>query len=274
MCVRTKTSFGCGHTYKQDQSCHHRSCDGLEKYHFENEGDCRPCKRGGDAVTRGREGQGRYARGLHKKDAVTRVPLSTISDNSHPSPWAPPSKREKDWRSPIRKRADEAWVEEHARREEDLQSRSPSSRLGGSVRSADGDSDYDQRREARESAIREELRRIEDSERVRIRRRRERKASFDSFDSYGESHRSHDSGLRSHGQHSYDSGLRGHGQHSYDSGYRGHESSRSRMYDSGFGSSKHNHHPYNVYNTEAYFSDLGHGFGDLVRDSGRRFGRW
>ena len=262
MCVRTKTSYGCGHTYKQDQSCHRHSCAGLERYHFENEGDCRSCKRGGDTVSRGREGQGRYARELHKNDAGTRESLSTISLNPQSSPWAPPRKRENDWRSPIRKKADKAWEEEHARREEDLQSRSRGSQ-NGSVTSAELDSPCrNQRREDREFAIREELRKMEDAERIRIRRRRERQARYDSIDSLGESLRSHDSGSRSHGH------------RIHQSGYRSHESGRTPMYDSGFSSSKHGQNPYNVYNTELYFSSLGHGFGDFVKDSSRRYARW
>ncbi len=261
MCVRTKTSYDCGHTYKQDQSCHRRSCAGLERYHFENEGDCRECKKGGQLVSRGREGQGRYARELYRKNhkpSTIRMPLSTISHNTDSSPWAPSSRREKDWRSAIRKQADEAWEEEHARREEDLQSRSPSSR-GGNVRSAELHYPSEQeRRDHHEEAIREELRGIEDSARLRVRRRRERQNSYDSFDSFGESYRSNSSGLHSQGHHS--------------SGHRSHESGRSRMYDSGFGSSKHN--PYNVYNTESYFSGLGHGLGEMVKDSSRRWAGW
>jgi hypothetical protein len=268
MCVRTKSSYGCGHTYKQDESCHRSSCAGLERYHFEKEGDCRQCRRGGGSVSRGREGQGRYARELSKKDQkpyVTRVPLAPISTNGQPSPWAPASRREKDWRSPIRKQADEAWEEEHARREEDLQSRSPGSRSGGSVRS---DPESPQHlREDQEAAIREELRKFDGSERIRIRRRRDRQTSYDSIDSFGESYRSHgSSGLYSQGHSS--------ARRSHESGG---SSGRSRMYDSGFngGSNKHAHgSPYNLYNTESYFRGLGQGFGDLVRDSGRKLARW
>lgn len=261
MCVRTKTSYDCGHTYKQDQSCNRHHCTGLERYHLENEGDCRSCKRGGESVARGREGQGRYARELYKKEhkpPMIQIPLSTVSHNSQSTAWALPDSREKDWRSPIRKQADEAWEEEHARREEDLQSRSPSTRVS-SVRSAELDRPREQqRREDRETAIHEELRKIEDAERVRVHRRRERQASYDSFDSFGESYRSQGSGFHSHGHHS--------------SGQRSYESGKSRTYDSGFSSSKH--HPYNVYNTESYFRGLGQGLGDLVRDSSRRWARW
>ncbi|KAF7507489.1 hypothetical protein GJ744_010420 [Endocarpon pusillum] len=263
MCVRTKTSYDCGHTHKQDQSCHRHSCTELERYHFKNEGDCRQCRKAGEAVSRGREGQGRYARELYKKEhksSSNPVPLSTTSQNSQSSPWAPPDSKERAWSSRIRRRADEAWEEEHARREQDLQSRSASSR-GGSVRSVEPDHAHDQHeRDDYGASIREELRRVEDAERIRVRRQRDRQASYDSFDSYGESHRSNGSGLYSHGH--YSSG----------SGRRSHESGRSRMYDSRFSSSKHN--PYNLYNTESYFSGLGHGLGEMVRDSGRKWARW
>lgn len=113
-------------------------------------------------------------------------------------------------------------------------------------------------REDRKAAIREELRKIDDKERVRVRRRRDRQASFDSFDSFGESYRSHGSGRHSDAH--------------YSSDHRSHGSNRGRMFDTGFASSRHN--PYNVYNTESYFSGLGQGFGELVRGSGRRWATW
>lgn len=262
MCARTKNSYGCGHTHKQDRSCRHEFCPGLERYHFKHEGDCRPCKRGGEMVLRGLEGQGRYARDLHKKDAGNREPLLTISPDSPTNPWAPPSKKEKDWRSSIRKRADEAWQDEHARREKDLQSRSPSSRHG-SVTSAELDSvPSPQSRVDRERAIHEELRKIQDAERIRIHRRRERKASCDSCDSLGESNRSYESGLRSHGYHSHSSG---HGSH---------ESDRSRMYDPGLSPpTRQGQNPYNMYNTGFYLSNLGQGLGEFVKDSSWWYGR-
>lgn len=256
MCVRTKTSYGCGHNYKQDQYCHQHSCAGLERYHFEEEGDCRQCRRGGKTVSRGREGQGRYARELYKKEyqsSTIQTPLSPSLHHLESSPWAPSSRREKDWRSPLRKQADEAWEEEHSRREEDLQSRSQDSGVG-TVHSAASGSPYGRRgRNECGAAIREEIRKIEDSERIRVRRRRERQPSYDSFDSFGESFHSH------------------HSNH-HSSGHRSHESGRSRTCDSGFHSSKHN--PYNLYNTESYFSGLGNGLGGLVKDSTRTWVPW
>jgi hypothetical protein len=266
MCVRTKTSYGCGHTYKQDQSCDRPPCLGLERYHLENEGDCRQCKKDGKAVSRGREGHGRYARELYKKEhkpPQIQIP-STTSHTSQSNPWAPPNKREKDWRSPIRKQADEAWEEEHNRREQDLLNRSPNSKLGDLtftelVQPRRERQDQDDRK----ASIRNEVQKIEDANRLQARRRRERQASYDSFDSIGESY-------RSHGSRQHSCGHPSHGQ--YGSEGRSHESVRSRMYDSGFGPAKHN--PYNVYNTESYFSGLSQGLGGLVKDSSRRWARW
>lgn len=127
MCVRTKTSYGCGCEFKTTTECHSSPCQGLERYHYPRNGDCRACKAGGDGVTRGREGRGRYAqeisRRTHKRD------FSGSSDEHTPlpldigggiSPWAAPSKREKEWHSPSRKKADESWLEEHVERNSDL----------------------------------------------------------------------------------------------------------------------------------------------------------
>lgn len=262
MCVRTKTSYGCGHSHKQDQSCHHYSCGGLERYHFQEEGDCRQCKRGGEMISRGREGQGRYGRELCKeqKPASIQLPLSTVSNTSPTSPWAPSNRREKGWRSPIRKQADKAWEEEHDRRLKDLENRSQGS-MDGSVRSPEPPCHCEHiKRGDRESKIRTQIRKMEDSERIRVHRRRERQPSydsFDSFDSFGDSYLSQ--------------GSRHHSQRNHNLEHGTHEPGSRLMDDPGFGTSKHK--PYNVYNTEAYFSDLSHGLGDRVRESGRRWAR-
>jgi Skp family chaperone for outer membrane proteins len=270
MCVRTKTSYDCGHTFKKDESCNHPSCPGLERYHFKSEGDCRQCKKDGEAVSRGREGQGRYARELYKKEhrpAPIHIPSSSTSQSSQINPWAPPSKREKVSRGPFRKQADEAWEEEHKRRQEDLQARIASSR-GGDVTYTELVQPRRERqgrdgRDDRAASIRDQVQRMEDEQRLQARRRKERQASYDSFDSLGESYRSHGSGHHSCGHPS-------HGQ--YGSEGRSPESGRSRQYDSGFGAAKHN--PCNLYNTESYFSGLGQGLGALVKDSGWRWARW
>jgi len=125
MCVRTKTSYGCGHEFKTTNQCHSSRCSGLERYQFPREGDCKTCKEGGQAITRGREGKGRYAQELSRRQQPREcssdpTPL-TMDVGGGISPWAPPIKREKEWHSPSRKKADDAWLEEHAERNSDLQ---------------------------------------------------------------------------------------------------------------------------------------------------------
>jgi hypothetical protein len=118
MCVRTKTSYGCGCQFKDTDECCSSRCSGMERYHYLKEGDCRSCRTGGNAVTRGREGKGRYAQEMSRR--------SPVDVSGGASPWAPspnPSRREKEWQSPTRQRADSAWEEEHSSRIDDLQSR-------------------------------------------------------------------------------------------------------------------------------------------------------
>jgi len=133
MCVRTKTSYGCGHEYKTTNECYSSRCTGVEKYHYPREGDCKDCKRGGIEVTRGREGKGRYAQAIGRRTQEkdkSREPLVEISNNIETltldvgggiSPWGPPLQKEKDWGSPSRAKADRAWLEEHGERNVDLQ---------------------------------------------------------------------------------------------------------------------------------------------------------
>lgn len=135
MCVRTKTSYGCGHEYKTTNDCRSSRCTGMEKYHYPKKGDCKECKYGGVEVTRGREGKGRYAQAIgrrtqEKDKPRDRSPLREISDNMQSltldvgggiSPWGAPSHKEKDWGSPSRAKADRAWLEEHGERNVDLQ---------------------------------------------------------------------------------------------------------------------------------------------------------
>ena len=77
MCTRTKTSYGCGHSHKTDLRCKSPSrCGGLERFHFQREGDCSSCreqvksikKQGKTAVLdRGRLGLGRYGKMMRGK---------------------------------------------------------------------------------------------------------------------------------------------------------------------------------------------------------------
>jgi hypothetical protein len=118
MCIRTKTSWGCGCQVKDTEECNSSRCTGLERYHYEREGDCRRCKYGGGSITRGREGKGRYAQQMNRR--------SPVDVSGGASPWMPAekaSRREKEWQSPTRKKADFAWEEEHSSRIDDLQSR-------------------------------------------------------------------------------------------------------------------------------------------------------
>ncbi|KAK4947509.1 hypothetical protein LTR10_013454 [Elasticomyces elasticus] len=120
MCVRTKTSWGCGHEFKTTNECHSSRCQGLERYHYEKGRDCRDCKEGGHAITRGREGKGRYAQELSRRNSAESSNES-LDVGSGISPWANPNKREKEWHSPSRKKADDAWLQEHVDRYSDLQ---------------------------------------------------------------------------------------------------------------------------------------------------------
>jgi hypothetical protein len=118
MCIRTKTSWGCGCQRKDTEECHSSRCEGLERYHYERAGDCRQCKYGGGSVTRGREGKGRYAQQMSRH--------SPVDVSGGASPWAPtekPARREQAWQSPTRKQADSAWESEHSSRINDLQQR-------------------------------------------------------------------------------------------------------------------------------------------------------
>lgn len=125
MCVRTKTSWGCGHEFKTTNDCRSSRCPGLERYHYQKERDCRNCKDGGETVTRGREGKGRYAQEIgrrnHSAGSLSESSSQTLDVGVGISPWANPSKREKEWHSPSRKKADASWLQEHVERHSDLQ---------------------------------------------------------------------------------------------------------------------------------------------------------
>jgi hypothetical protein len=130
MCVRTKTSYGCGCEYKTDADCHSSQCLGLERYHYPRGGDCKACKEAGNGLTRGRDGKGRYGQELirrtQSRQEDVESPVETLPEaadvGNGVSPWAPPSTREKDWVSHSRQKADNSWLEEHAERNIDLQS--------------------------------------------------------------------------------------------------------------------------------------------------------
>lgn len=237
MCTRTKTSWGCGCAHKSTEECHTHFCSDLTRYHFMKDGDCPECKRGGSRITRGREGKGRYAKDLKLRDAglpVTRPPLSPLSTNIQASPWAPPRSREKEWRSPVRQQADDAWLKEHERRQQDLEIKSHQISSRGSQ--ASSYQEYARQpsyRDERATKLQDKIRRIEDAERARLRWRAERSNSYDSYDSFAT-------------MDSIPTPIRG---RTYDSGFH-HSSSPSTLKTS----SRHG---------------LGGGLGDVVRESAR-----
>ena len=130
MCVRTKTSYGCGCEYKTDNECESSECSHLERYHYPRGGDCKRCKEAGSALTRGRDGKGRYGQEISRR-ADSQEEANESSYETTPgsaevgngiSPWAQPSPKEKHWMTHSRQKADDAWLEEHAQRNVDLQS--------------------------------------------------------------------------------------------------------------------------------------------------------
>lgn len=135
MCVRTKTSYGCGHEFKSTEECYSSRCHGMQRFHYIKDGDCRSCKYGGGAVTRGRDGKGRYAREMQRRGdsrsnsregSPETAQHHAVEIDGSASPWAAPnpsSRREKEWHSPSRRRADDAWLKEHDQRMSDLESR-------------------------------------------------------------------------------------------------------------------------------------------------------
>lgn len=130
MCVRTKTSYGCGHVYKSTNDCYSSACDGIDRFHYMKEGDCRECRKEGVNVSRGKDGKGRYAQKLKSSkprdksySSSAEVLSSEREKGSVTSPWAPQDKPEKTWESPHRRQADEAWLSEHDDRISDLQDR-------------------------------------------------------------------------------------------------------------------------------------------------------
>lgn len=238
MCTRTKTSYGCGCRHKSTTECYSSSCTGLTRYHFVKEGDCDECKRGGDRVTRGKEGKGRYARELKLSNAppATRPPLSPISPNIKPSPWAPepPRPKEKEWRSSVRRKADDAWLVEHKQRERDLEAKSKQCSSRGSASSPTaGHAKDHKRREENHAKLLDEVMRLEELERLRARRRAERSNSYESFNTM-------------------DSSC---------------SPPRIWSFDSGF------HVPY-IPPPKVSHHGLGRGLGNIVRDSNRSRGKW
>jgi hypothetical protein len=125
MCVRNLNSYGCGHEYKEISPCG-RNCEPDFGYKFIRGYDCSQCKSSGTLVTRGRDGQGRYAQSIERretKEEQQSVTGPVIDEDGGVSAWSnTPVQRlgQKSWHKGSRKAADRAWEKEHDSRIEDL----------------------------------------------------------------------------------------------------------------------------------------------------------
>lgn len=126
MCTKSKTSFGCGHTFKVTEGCGVPNCNDIAKYKMpDKDCDCTPCKIAGANATRGREGRGRHAREIRTRDSRQSSYDSLTPDSPYLaiSPWSPADPldfKEQKWHKPTRRQAEDAWVIEHERRMSDL----------------------------------------------------------------------------------------------------------------------------------------------------------
>jgi hypothetical protein len=138
MCVRTKNSYGCGCSYKSRADCHSSRCPGPERFEYIREGDCSRCKKGGEVITRGRDGKGRYAQEITRRSPPVDIPTASSqrsilsSEDRH---WAVSNRAGDEWHSPTRALADDGWNKEHQRRMEDLQSTAESMSLSAATSS-------------------------------------------------------------------------------------------------------------------------------------------
>jgi hypothetical protein len=229
MCVRTKNSYGCGHNFKETVSCRMSHCSGIERCHLLRDGDCKACKAGGTAVTRGVEGKGRYAK-EHKIRSKEPEPLTDVSDNDlseyQTSPWATSKPRdieERQWGSPTRRKADHAWLMEH----EERQSVSPRNSPGRDLALNLENDRPRQHLDDVQSRPHREMKKLQALEQRSERKRQDRQNSYDSFpnmemEEQSPKSRSHSYSHRSHGSshvnsHSSKAGHRTHG--SFDSGF-------------------------------------------------------
>lgn len=131
MCVKSKTSYGCGHRIKVTEPCGSVDCTTIDRWKFPTNKDCPQCKSGGEAITRGKEGRGRHGREILIRESRQSSsdsygppsPSSTGSPHLSISPWACSnrSSNEKKWDTPTRQMADAAWLVEHERRMSDLE---------------------------------------------------------------------------------------------------------------------------------------------------------
>lgn len=130
MCTKTKTSFGCGHCIKVTEACDSANCTNIDKWKFPANKDCPKCRAAGEAITRGKEGHGRHGREIRirrsRQSSSESLPTPNSlsgSPNLSISPWAlnDRSREEKKWDTPTRRKADDAWLVEHERRQSEFE---------------------------------------------------------------------------------------------------------------------------------------------------------
>ncbi|KAJ9660096.1 hypothetical protein H2198_002793 [Neophaeococcomyces mojaviensis] len=135
MCTKTKTTFGCGHCIKSFEDCGISACTTVDKWKLPKHADCPQCKAAGATLTRGKDGRGRHGRELVRTRDRWRspsrspspdvtTPTSASSTHLSVSPWATTYQQcysEKEWDTPTRQKADDAWLAEHERRMSDLE---------------------------------------------------------------------------------------------------------------------------------------------------------
>lgn len=132
MCLKSKTTFGCGHCIKYTELCEEPSCNSMDRWKFPANKDCPQCKAAGEASTRGKEGRGRHGREIRTRESrqsssdsypIPPSPSCSGSPRLSISPWAASdhSLNEKKWDTPTRQKADAAWLIEHERRISELE---------------------------------------------------------------------------------------------------------------------------------------------------------
>lgn len=115
---------------KVTEPCDSPACTTVDRWKFPKNKDCPRCKAAGEAVTRGKEGHGRHGREIRIRRSrqssfeTLPTPISPSGSlNLSVSPWAVSDRlrEEKNWDTPTRRKADDAWLIEHERRLSDLE---------------------------------------------------------------------------------------------------------------------------------------------------------
>lgn len=132
MCLKSKTTFGCGHRIKYTELCEEPNCSSIDRWKFPANKDCPRCKAAGEASSRGKEGLGRHGREIRTREnrqqssdsySIPSSPSYSGSPRLSISPWAESdrSRKEKKWDTPTRQMADAAWLVEHECRMSELE---------------------------------------------------------------------------------------------------------------------------------------------------------